>query len=78
MKAAVAILDPELKKLDTERRMLGKVVIATVEGNIHEIGKSLVATMLGASGFEVYDLGVDALSDSSSERRLKSMPISSR
>jgi len=63
MKAAVAILDPELRKLGTERRMLGRVVIATVEGDIHEIGKTLVATMLGASGFEVYDLGVDASSD---------------
>ncbi len=59
MKAAVAILDPELKKQGTERETLGKVVIATVDGDIHEIGKSLVATMLGASGFEVFDLGVD-------------------
>jgi corrinoid protein of di/trimethylamine methyltransferase len=63
MKAAVAVLDPELKKRGTERKMLGKVVIATVEGDIHEIGKSLVATMLNASGFEVYDLGVDSPSD---------------
>ncbi len=63
MKAAVATLNPELKRLGTERRMLGKVVIATVEGDIHEIGKSLVATMLGASGFEVYDLGVDTPAD---------------
>ncbi len=63
MKAAVGILDPELKKRGTERKMLGKVVIATVEGDIHEIGKSLVATMLGASGFEVYDLGVDTSSE---------------
>ena len=63
MKAAVSTLDPEMKKRGTERKMLGKVVIATVEGDIHEIGKSLVATMLGASGFEVYDLGVDAPSD---------------
>ena len=63
MKAAVAILDPELRKLGTERRMLGRVVIATVEGDIHEIGKTLVATMLGASGFEVYDLCVDAPSE---------------
>ncbi|MBI1794927.1 MAG: corrinoid protein [Chloroflexi bacterium] len=60
MKAAVATLDPELKRLGSERKMLGKVVIATVEGDIHEIGKSLVATMLGASGFDVHDLGVDA------------------
>ncbi len=63
MKAAVGTLDPEMKKRGTERKMLGKVVIATVEGAIHEIGKSLVATMLGASGFEVYDLGVDQPSD---------------
>lgn len=63
MKAAVSTLDPEMKKRGTERKMLGKVVIATVEGDIHEIGKSLVATMLGASGFEVYDLGVDMASD---------------
>jgi corrinoid protein of di/trimethylamine methyltransferase len=63
MKSAVATLDPEMKKRGTERKMLGKVVIATVEGDIHEIGKSLVATMLGASGFEVYDLGVDTPGD---------------
>ena len=63
MKAAVTTLDPEMKKRGTERKMLGKVVIATVEGDIHEIGKSLVATMLSASGFEVYDLGVDMSSD---------------
>jgi len=38
---------------------LGKVVIGTVAGDIHEIGKSLVATMLSANGFQVFDLGVD-------------------
>jgi len=63
MKAAIAVLNPELKKQGTERRMLGKVVLATVEGDIHEIGKTLVGTMLGSSGFEVYDLGVDASPD---------------
>jgi corrinoid protein of di/trimethylamine methyltransferase len=63
MKSAVSALDPEMKKRGTQRKMLGKVVIATVEGDIHEIGKSLVATMLGASGFEVFDLGVDTPSD---------------
>jgi corrinoid protein of di/trimethylamine methyltransferase len=63
MKAAVNTLDPELKKRGTQRNMLGKVVIATVEGDIHEIGKTLVATMLGASGFEVFDLGVDMPGD---------------
>jgi corrinoid protein of di/trimethylamine methyltransferase len=59
MKAAVATLEPEMQRRGTSRQVLGKVVIATVEGDIHEIGKSLVGTMLGASGFEVYDLGVD-------------------
>jgi len=59
MKAAIAILEPELKKTGTSREILGKVVLATVEGDIHEIGKSLVGTMLTAAGFEVYDLGVN-------------------
>jgi methylmalonyl-CoA mutase cobalamin-binding domain/chain len=39
--------------------MMGRVVLATVEGDIHEIGKTLVGTMLSAAGFEVTDLGVD-------------------
>ncbi len=59
MKAAVAVLEPEMQKRGTQRQMLGKVVLGTVKGDIHEIGKNLVATMLSASGFEVYDLGVD-------------------
>ena len=63
MKAAIATLDPELKKQGAERKMLGKVVLATVEGDIHEIGKTLVGTMLSSSGFEVFDLGVDASPD---------------
>lgn len=59
MKAAVAILEPEMQKHGTRRQILGKVILATVEGDIHEIGKTLVGTMLAASGFEVVDLGVD-------------------
>jgi len=59
MKAAVAVLEPEMKKRGSERKILGKVVLSTVQGDIHEIGKTLVGTMLSASGFEVYDLGVD-------------------
>jgi methylmalonyl-CoA mutase cobalamin-binding domain/chain len=43
----------------TVRQVYGKVVLATIEGDIHDIGKTLVGTMLSASGFEVYDLGVD-------------------
>ncbi len=58
MKAAVAVLEPEMHRRGTERKTLGRVVLATVEGDIHEIGKSLVGTMLAAAGFEVFDLGV--------------------
>jgi corrinoid protein of di/trimethylamine methyltransferase len=59
MKAAIATLEPELMKRKQERQVLGRVVIGTVQGDIHEIGKTLVATMLSANGFEVHDLGVD-------------------
>ena len=59
MKAAVAVLDPEMQRRGTKRQMLGTVVIGTVDGDIHDIGKTLVATMLAASGFQVYDMGVD-------------------
>jgi corrinoid protein of di/trimethylamine methyltransferase len=63
MKAAVATLEPELLKLGEAREIMGRVVLATVEGDIHEIGKTLVGTMLSASGFEVVDLGVDQPAD---------------
>lgn len=59
MKAAVTTLEPEMARRGTHREVFGKVVLGTVEGDIHEIGKSLVGTMLSASGFQVYDLGVD-------------------
>ena len=59
MRAAMAVLDPELKKLGTERPMAGIVLLGTTEGDIHEIGKILVGTMLTAHGFQVHDLGVD-------------------
>lgn len=63
MKAAIAVLEPAMKASGKSRQILGKVVMATVEGDIHEIGKSLVGTMLTSSGFEVYDMGVDVSTD---------------
>jgi corrinoid protein of di/trimethylamine methyltransferase len=59
MKAAMAVFEPALMARQEQRQVLGTVVIGTVEGDIHEIGKTLVATMLAAAGFEVIDLGVD-------------------
>jgi corrinoid protein of di/trimethylamine methyltransferase len=59
MKAAIAELEPEMARLGAVRQVLGTIVIGTVEGDIHDIGKTLVATMLSASGFQVYDLGVN-------------------
>jgi methanogenic corrinoid protein MtbC1 len=59
LKAAVAALEPEMQKRGVQRQTLGKVVLGTVQGDIHEIGKTLVAAMLTAHGFAVYDLGVD-------------------
>jgi len=59
MKGAMQVFEPVLIERQEQRQVLGTVVIGTVEGDIHEIGKSLVATMLSASGFQVYDLGVD-------------------
>ena len=57
MKAGLAPLESRLA--EKEMRSNGTIVLATVKGDIHEIGKNLVGTMLGAAGFEVVDLGVD-------------------
>jgi methylmalonyl-CoA mutase cobalamin-binding domain/chain len=52
-------IEPVLKAGGEQRASAGRVVLGTVAGDIHEIGKNLVATLLSANGFEVYDLGVD-------------------
>lgn len=59
MKATMIILQPEMEKLQIQTRSKGKVVIGTVQGDIHDIGKNLVSSMLSANGFEVHDLGAD-------------------
>ena len=59
MRAAVAVLDPVFRARGGERPAHGKIVLGTTKGDIHEIGKSLVATLLSANGFRVFDLGVD-------------------
>ncbi|MDI3486842.1 MAG: trimethylamine corrinoid protein [Methanolobus sp.] len=59
MQAAIDILTPELEKMSAETKSIGTVVIGTIEGDIHTIGKDIVATMLKISGFKVIDLGRD-------------------
>jgi methanogenic corrinoid protein MtbC1 len=58
LKCIVEMLEPRLKK-SQEAERLGKVVIGTVAGDIHDIGKDLVVFMLDVNGFEVLDLGID-------------------
>jgi corrinoid protein of di/trimethylamine methyltransferase len=64
MQQSMALLEPELASRQQSVDVAGTLVIGSVAGDIHEIGKSLVATMMSASGFQVYDLGVDVPTES--------------
>jgi 5-methyltetrahydrofolate--homocysteine methyltransferase len=66
MKMAMAVLEPELVKAGV--KPVGKLVIGTVQGDLHDIGKNLVAMMMKGAGFEVIDLGVDVASEKFIER----------
>ena len=57
MKTAMEVLEPELSKAGVEP--VGKFLIGTVQGDLHDIGKNLVAMMMKGAGFEVVDIGVD-------------------
>jgi corrinoid protein of di/trimethylamine methyltransferase len=59
MKSAVAVLQPELDKAKDARKAMGTAVAGTVAGDIHEIGKTIVCSMLSAAGFTVTDVGCD-------------------
>jgi trimethylamine corrinoid protein len=59
MKAAMNELEPAIKSAGMVIKKKGSIVVGTVEGDMHEIGKFVVATVLQAAGFEVHDLGVD-------------------
>lgn len=62
MKAGMSVLLPVIKESKTEMITAGKVMLGTVEGDIHSIGKDIVATLLEAEGFEVVNLGEDIAS----------------
>ncbi len=59
MQEAMDLLKEEIKEKGLKLKTIGKVVIGTVFGDLHNIGKSMVATMLNANGFEVIDLGIN-------------------
>jgi trimethylamine corrinoid protein len=61
--ASIAVLNEEITKCSQTRKSLGKYIICTVSGDVHSIGKNIVATMLRVAGFDVTDLGVDVPTD---------------
>lgn len=63
MKKTTSILDEKIKASGTTRTTLGKMVIGTVKGDIHDIGKSVVASVLQANGYDVEDIGIDVAVD---------------
>jgi len=63
-KAVRELLEPEFKKKAGERKALGRIVLGTVQGDIHSIGKNIVGAMFFAAGFEVIDIGEDVPADS--------------
>ncbi len=59
MKAGIEVITPEMEKRKSQTKNLGTVIIGTIEGDIHSIGKDIVASMLNIAGFKVVDLGRD-------------------
>ncbi len=57
------VLDPAIRATGEEKEIMGKVVIGTVESDVHSIGKDLVGSFLFSNGFEVYNLGVEVTAD---------------
>ena len=67
LNAGLNILEPKLVEIGNEP--IGRAVIGTVKGDLHDIGKNLVAMMLKGAGFEVYDAGVDVTPEAFIESR---------
>jgi len=74
MKAGLEVLKPELLKQQKQMTPLGKFLIGTVEGDIHDIGKTIVSAMLLAEGFDVVDIGIDVPNQVFVEKTRKEKP----
>jgi corrinoid protein of di/trimethylamine methyltransferase len=74
MQRALAVAGPQLAAARRDRPTLGRVLLGTVEGDIHEIGKRIVGSLLIAAGFEVLDLGVDVPATTFLERTRELRP----
>ncbi|HIE13806.1 TPA: cobalamin-binding protein [Candidatus Bathyarchaeota archaeon] len=72
MKEGMKVLEPYLKA--EEKKVLGKIVIGTVRGDLHDIGKNIAATLLSSAGFEIIDLGVDVSPEQFVEAVKKNKP----
>ncbi len=62
-KEIMELIEPQLGEIKTEGNVKGKIILATIQGDIHDLGKDILATLLKMEGFEVYNLGVDVNPD---------------
>jgi corrinoid protein of di/trimethylamine methyltransferase len=74
LKAASIVLEEEIARIGTQRSELGKVVLGTVKGDLHDIGKTIVGTLLASHGFDVVDLGVNVTAEEFIEAVKKEKP----
>jgi methylmalonyl-CoA mutase cobalamin-binding domain/chain len=56
---ATELIEPYLGEIKTEENVKGKIILVTIQGDIHDLGKNILSTLLKLEGFKVYDLGVD-------------------
>jgi len=74
MEAGAEVLNEEIARRGATRKKVGTFLIGTVEGDIHSIGKNIVATMLSTAGFEVIDLGTDVPTETFVEKVREQRP----
>ena len=71
MKKSVAVLTPYIELEKAQASSAGKILLATVKGDVHDIGKNIVGVVLGCNGYEIIDLGVMVPADKILEEAIK-------